>query len=77
VDDALGAGALSVGDGVAVEGFVLAGAAELDWAGTAAGLLALRSSSISTAAIGIPMPRRATMATAAAMTRLRRGPVER
>ena len=51
---------------------MLSGAAELDWPEPAAGLPAL--SAISTA-IRIPMPRRATMATAAAMPRLRGGSV--
>jgi hypothetical protein len=73
---ALGVDVLGVGESGAVESFVLSGAAEVDWSGTVTGSPALRSSG-SMAAIRIPMPIRAMMATAAAMPRLRRVSVER
>jgi sugar phosphate isomerase/epimerase len=70
--DALGVGegAREVGDGV--ESFLLAGAAEIDGCVSTVGLAALRSFT-SRAASTIPMPIRATTATAAAKPRLRRG----
>jgi hypothetical protein len=72
----VGDGALGVGDGALGEGggvrLVLAGAAELDWPVPADGLTARRSFT-SRPITRIPMPMRATMATAAARPRRRGG----
>ena len=67
----VGEDALGVADG-GVRRLVLAGMAELDWPVPAVGFATLRSVK-SRAVTKIPMPIRATMATAAARPRRREG----